>query len=59
MKKKDQYQKDWLKIKKIMREIQFMRYGNSGEPAYQVYLKRVYDDLKKASNNLKDLIENQ
>ncbi len=59
MNKKDQYSKDWLKIKKIMKEIQLMRYGGDNSSAYQIFLKRAYEDLKKASNDLKILIENK
>ena len=55
--KKDQYQKDWLRLKKIMREIQLMRYGGDCM-AYNVYLKRAHDELKRACLDLKNLIEN-
>ena len=53
----DEFQKHWLKLKKILREIEFIRLGKYDDELYTKTLKCVVDNLKLSLEELKMRIE--
>lgn len=55
---KDEYQLHWLKVKKIIRELEMIRLGRNDDELYGITLKCAINNLHCVIASLKTRIEN-